>query len=167
MLFVATHGMLRAAGMSIGYTHPQIKVSNGKTATAAEIVYHAIRCGLYHDGLVPTDIEFTENAFRAVQENGKLGLPKRLVLGLIFAVIGSHANAGNSLNVEFVYEIGSVTLNLDYFWGKEVGVRTGNRVRLNRFKEQVIEWTPLPNPAIERTFQRPLRALWPAAHVER
>ena len=24
-----------------------------------------------------------------------------------------------------------------------------------------------PNPSIERTFQRPLRALWPAAHVER
>ena len=24
-----------------------------------------------------------------------------------------------------------------------------------------------PNPSIERTFQRPLRALWPAAHVKR
>ena len=24
-----------------------------------------------------------------------------------------------------------------------------------------------PNPSIERTFQRPLRALWLAAHVER
>jgi len=24
-----------------------------------------------------------------------------------------------------------------------------------------------PNPSIERTLQRPLRALWPAAHVER
>ena len=24
-----------------------------------------------------------------------------------------------------------------------------------------------PNPSIDRTFQRPLRALWPAAHVER
>ena len=23
-----------------------------------------------------------------------------------------------------------------------------------------------PNPFIERTFQRPLRALWPAAHVK-
>jgi hypothetical protein len=26
---------------------------------------------------------------------------------------------------------------------------------------------PWSNPSIERTFQRPLRALWPAAHVER
>ena len=26
---------------------------------------------------------------------------------------------------------------------------------------------PAPNPSIERTFQRPLRALWPAAHVQR
>ena len=26
---------------------------------------------------------------------------------------------------------------------------------------------PEPNPSIERTFQRPLRALWPTAHVER
>jgi hypothetical protein len=26
---------------------------------------------------------------------------------------------------------------------------------------------PRSNPSIERTFQRPLRALWPAAHVER
>jgi hypothetical protein len=24
-----------------------------------------------------------------------------------------------------------------------------------------------PNPSIERTFQRPRRVLWPAAHVER
>ena len=24
-----------------------------------------------------------------------------------------------------------------------------------------------PNPSIERTSQRPLRTLWPAAHVER
>ena len=28
-------------------------------------------------------------------------------------------------------------------------------------------WSVAPNPSIERTFQRPLRALWPAAHVER
>ena len=27
--------------------------------------------------------------------------------------------------------------------------------------------TVWPNPSIERTFQRPLRALWPTAHVER
>ena len=27
--------------------------------------------------------------------------------------------------------------------------------------------TVSPNPSIERTFQRPLRPLWPAAHVER
>jgi hypothetical protein len=26
---------------------------------------------------------------------------------------------------------------------------------------------PTHNPSIDRTFQRPLRALWPAAHVER
>ena len=26
---------------------------------------------------------------------------------------------------------------------------------------------PAPNPSIERTFQRPLRALWSAAHVKR
>ena len=28
-------------------------------------------------------------------------------------------------------------------------------------------WLRSSNPSIERTFQRPLRALWPAAHVER
>ena len=28
-------------------------------------------------------------------------------------------------------------------------------------------WMRRSNPSIERTFQRPLRALWPAAHVER
>ena len=28
-------------------------------------------------------------------------------------------------------------------------------------------FTEGPNPSIERTFQRPLRALWLAAHVER
>ena len=30
-----------------------------------------------------------------------------------------------------------------------------------------VENAQAPNPSIERTFQRPLRALWPAAHVER
>ena len=28
-------------------------------------------------------------------------------------------------------------------------------------------WLTAPNPSVERTSQRPLRALWPAAHVER
>ena len=35
-----------------------------------------------------------------------------------------------------------------------------------RFKVRVWRRSPL-QASIERTFQRPLRALWPAAHVER
>jgi len=38
--------------------------------------------------------------------------------------------------------------------------------RLQARVQRLLERTA-PNPSIERTSQRPLRALWPAAHVER
>ena len=42
-----------------------------------------------------------------------------------------------------------------------------SRVGARRLPECAMFLSQASNPSIERTFQRPLRALWPAAHVER
>ena len=48
-------------------------------------------------------------------------------------------------------------------WSSERSESAGNRgTGLSRCTRRVAS-----NPSIERTFQRPLRALWPAAHVKR
>ena len=55
----------RTAGISGGianlyfdYRHPEIELDANGHCTFEQIVYHAIRCGLYHAGQLPLDLQF-------------------------------------------------------------------------------------------------------------
>ncbi len=79
------------AGLSIGYAHPDLPRSSDGNARIEDIVYHLIRCGLYHSAMLPATVCLTEN---------KIGSDKDiLLLVLIYvAVIGSYMSLGYALS---------------------------------------------------------------------
>lgn len=93
-LDVITKVALGASVLNIrlGFQHPQVKMDSDGTTSIQEILYHVVRCGLYHEGCLPSNLIFgKEQIFRA--DNGHVTLPGSLVHGLIVAVVTSPANA--------------------------------------------------------------------------
>jgi len=87
MLLVATSGHLIARkGIRVPYNHPRINLDQKGTAPLEDILYHAVRCSLLHEGGLPGNIKFS--AKRAMRfATGSLELPASLIAGLIVSVV--------------------------------------------------------------------------------
>ena len=52
-------GGRRILKMRLGFDHPEMKKSPDCAYTIEEILYHAVRCGLYHEERLPDNLQFT------------------------------------------------------------------------------------------------------------
>lgn len=83
-----------------------------------DIVYHAVRCSLYHTASVSSDLRFHEGQSFKV-ESGRLVLPASLVLGLIVTVVVSPANKSEvTLDERHGINICGYQVSLKRLWGK-------------------------------------------------
>jgi hypothetical protein len=85
----------RILNLNLEYDHPELKKNADGVYPIEEIFYHAVRCGLYHESGLPSNLHFTdENQIRC--DHGALVLPASLVYGLIVAVVVAPVNAAES-----------------------------------------------------------------------
>lgn len=104
------------SGLRVRYSHPELPATSDGIATLEDIVYHVFRCGLYHTGKLPDDIEFTDHTVGA--KNGVLFIPKMVVAGLIVAVVASPANAGGRTSPSYFFERSGKRYVLNNLWGR-------------------------------------------------
>jgi hypothetical protein len=102
--------------LNIAFTHPNIDSKNG-LCTIQDVIYHAARCGLYHDAQLPTNLEFT-NENKIASDSKKLTLPSSLIAGIIASVVVSPSNAGCKLSKEYQINKGSLQVSINNWWGK-------------------------------------------------
>lgn len=105
------------AGIRIAYSHPELPATLDGAHGFEDIVYHVVRCGLYHAASLPTDVHITENQIGA-DSTGALLIPKHLVTGLVVAVIASPSNAGETSSSRHFFEVSGVRFDLDSQWGR-------------------------------------------------
>lgn len=106
------------AGLRVAYSHPQIKSDAKGLCGIDDVIYHAIRCGLYHEGKLPDNLKFgPERAFRPGMD-GSLYLPQDLVMGVTLAVVLSPVNAGESLPEERYLQLHPLPLPFSKLWGR-------------------------------------------------
>lgn len=108
--------MLRTYGVHVLYDHPKVPKDADGGCSLQDILYHVIRCGLYHESSIPRDIVFHDTILIG-SKNGILYLAKGLVLGLIAAVIIDPVNAEfkGSAGLGFACQGGSI--QFEDIWG--------------------------------------------------
>jgi hypothetical protein len=109
------------ASLRMGYSHPNLPTDDDGNAQIEDIVYHVMRCGLYHTAALPASVIFTNNR---IGGNGKgdLLLPKSMVSGLIVFVVCSPANTGETTDPSFCVTAFGRNFFLNRIWGKRVEV---------------------------------------------
>jgi hypothetical protein len=88
------------AGLGVPYTHPTLPATPDGSSRIEDIIYHVVRCGLYHEASLPGDIRFTKKVIGAAQD-GTLNLPEMLVTGLIVAVVASPVNVNEHTSDDY------------------------------------------------------------------
>ncbi|MCA0375263.1 MAG: hypothetical protein LCH84_06315 [Gemmatimonadetes bacterium] len=105
------------AGLRFGFAHRDLPPSKDGSHSLSEIVYHLMRCSLYHASGLPDHIRITENQI-GPDDHGHLLIPKFLIVGLIYAVVASPANAGVATTTGHFVTVDGVRYNLDAQWGQ-------------------------------------------------
>ena len=117
IMAVTTDGRLGVERLNIKMEHRDIQTVDG-SAPFPDIVHHAIRCALAHDGLNPEMVEFTGNRIGSSVAGGPICLLSSVVTGLVLAVLGSAVHADQKLPMPWTIGVGPVVLDLQRFWGK-------------------------------------------------
>lgn len=107
----------RIRGLQLEFDHPEMKKNADGVYPVEEIFYHAVRCGLYHEAGLPSNLQFT-NEYRIRCNHGALVLPASLVYGLIVAVVVAPVNAGESALKPSVLNMGQFPIPISKLWGR-------------------------------------------------
>ncbi len=101
----------------LGYTHPKIKGTADGSCSLEDIVYHAVRCGLYHTAALPSNLRFTKNVLGSGGD-GILKLPETLIFGLVMSVVTSPANAAERCDQNYFVTAKDVMFVVNQWWGR-------------------------------------------------
>jgi hypothetical protein len=111
---------LKTASMRIAYSHPDLPPTiPPNTPSLEEIIYHVVRCELYHKGGLPSDIEFSDGIIAGGGLGRSMTIPADFVLGLILGVLISPENSAERMRNEPVLWCNGIPLHLNSFWGKK------------------------------------------------
>jgi hypothetical protein len=110
-------GGRRILNLQLEFHHPEMKKNGNGVYPIEEIFYHAVRCGLYHEAGLPSNLQFT-NEYQIRCNYGALVLPASLVYGLIVAVVVAPVNAGESTGQPNMLIMGQVPIPISKLWGR-------------------------------------------------
>lgn len=103
--------------LHLEYDHPKVKKNADGSVPVQEILYHVVRCGLYHEATLPDDLKFTEEN-RITTKDGTLIMPSSLIYGLIASVIVSPANHDEHAPLEGTLNLGCFPVPINKLWGR-------------------------------------------------
>jgi hypothetical protein len=107
---------IRTSGLRLGWSHPDLPTGPAGDASFADIVYHVVRCGFYHQAEISSNIVFTDRELGS-DAAGQLMIPRMLVAGLILAVVAAPSNASGTVDATYFVDVDGVRLNLQNCWG--------------------------------------------------
>jgi hypothetical protein len=103
--------------LNLEYSHPDLPPSADGKHSIQDILYHAVRCELYHTTDLPTNIRFVDKKQIACDKGG-IVLPASFLYGLIMAVVAAPSNSSVSSPKPNVFNIGDLALPISKLWGR-------------------------------------------------
>lgn len=104
-----------------------------------DIMYKYIRCSVLHEGKIPDNITFSYVEYIRVNADGSLILPVAYLQAVLWAVICSTENKGEKMTCDYFCCFGKEKVNLNDFWGDEVGIRKAIRNGFEYDCEAILE----------------------------
>jgi hypothetical protein len=110
-------GRGRILNLRLDYDHPEMKKNSEGVYPIEEILYHAVRCGLYHAAELPNNLRFVAEQ-KIYYDSGALVLPASFVYGLVTAVIVAPVNAHEVASKPSMLNLGDFPLPISHLWGR-------------------------------------------------
>lgn len=110
-------GGRRILNLRLAFDHPEMKKNADGAYPIEEIFYHAVRCGLYHEAGLPSNLQFTSE-LQIRCNNGALVLPASLVYGLIIAVVVAPVNVSEAAVKPSMFNMGTFPVPISKLWGR-------------------------------------------------
>jgi hypothetical protein len=121
VIFEMALGVQIPQGMSFAINLAEVrKPEKAGYSTVEELLYHVVRCGLIHNGMIGPSVSMGEsNTFTYLDE--KVLLPPEIICGLLYSVIGAKCNANERVDGEIGFRQGSecVWVRINSLWGKK------------------------------------------------
>ena len=111
-------GGRRILNLNLAYDHPNLKKRPDGTCSIQDIIYHAVRCGLYHEAKIPDNIKFVQEQLITTKENN-LTLPSSLIYGFIVAVIISPVNIKEKTSKDEILNLHNFPIPINRLWGRK------------------------------------------------
>src|SRR5450631_1749520 len=83
---------------------PDLKTDQDGYVSIADIIYHVVRCSVIHECSIDERIEFTEQTYIGDFQT-KFKIPRRLIIGLLAAVVKSQKNSHEPFEKEILAAI--------------------------------------------------------------
>lgn len=106
------------ARLRLAFAHPDIKLDKDGLCGVEDLMYHAVRCGLYHEAQMPGNVVFAKDNKILIDPQQGVVLPASLVLGFIVATIASPANSVERLPSERFLNFGTFCIPFSSLWGR-------------------------------------------------
>ncbi|KKL99389.1 hypothetical protein LCGC14_1814930 [marine sediment metagenome] len=106
-------------GMKFAFGHqsPRPEHTKGDSWTIEDVLYHAVRCGLYHDAELLPNIKFVESA--TLSGGGdQIEISASLVCGLIAAVVLTPCNRSQVAPKDGILNYRGIPLPISKLWGR-------------------------------------------------
>jgi hypothetical protein len=103
--------------INLHYSHPEIETDGNGLCSIQDVIYHAVRCGLYHQAKLPADLKFgAEQVFK--YEDDVLVLPASLIHGFIIAVVAAPVNKGETVDGHYGFTLRGFDVPVNKVWGQ-------------------------------------------------
>ena len=110
-------GGKKILNINLKYDHPEVKKNEDGLCSIQDIFYHVVRCGLYHEAGIPTNLIFAQEIVIKVEDN-KLILPSSLIYGLLVAVIISPVNKNEKTSRDEILNLHNFPIPINHLWGR-------------------------------------------------
>lgn len=104
--------------LRVAYNHPDVPLDDEGFCSIEDIVYHAIRCGLYHTATMPVNLSFANSNTIVADGGHTLQLPSKLILGLIAAIVTSPSNSSERIQADYSLSYQGISIPFSKLWGK-------------------------------------------------
>jgi len=96
--------------------------------TLDQFIYKVLRCGLLHEGGIPTMFKFGEPGTPATLSDAQWSLPKTFIFGTLLAVVGASSNLKQVTGDHYKVVILGNEFKLNDLWGNAEIIRNASGI---------------------------------------
>jgi hypothetical protein len=109
---------LMSSTVRVPFAHPQVKPDAAGNVGLEDIIYHVIRCAVMHEDEKTTKVIWNDAVALGLDAQDNLVLSKKLVWGLIGAIVFAPVNKNEAVPDDYWISVGDFKMFISEAWGR-------------------------------------------------